>query len=181
MVNKRMVHGSRIVLLGFVFGSILSLAGQQSPAPSPLPANIATKLGFGKSAYIKNGHGGEIAYEAISSDIEGWGRFVLVNSPDKADFVVEVNSYQSGEVRNTSHTDYGTSDGKPQSAAGATKDFSGSSVSMRIYEPKSDRELWSGTEKVKSAFKKKAEEDNMVEASEKLFRRFHDQVEPPAK
>ena len=177
-----MVHGSRIVLLGFVLcGSMVSSAAQQSPAPSPLPANVANKLAFGKSAYIKNGHGGEIAYEAISSDIEGWGRFVLVDSPDKADFVVEVNSYQSGEVRSTSNTDYATPDGKPKASAGASKDFSGSSVRMKIYEPKSERELWSGTEKVKSAFKKKAEEDNMVEASEKLFRRFHDQVEPPAK
>jgi len=61
----------------------------------------------------------------------------------------------------------------------ARKDFSSASVTLKIIEAKMGRELWSGTEKVKSALKKKAEEDNVVAAAEKLFLRFHDAVEPP--
>lgn len=172
----------RIALGGWVLcGFILGTPAQQAPPASLLPANEMAKLAFGKSAFIKNEHGGNIAFDAISSDIEGWGRFVLVDSPDKADFVVEVSSYESGEVRSTSKTDYATADGKPQTSSGASKDFSGSSVTMKVYEPKTLRQLWSGTDKVKSAFKKKSEEDNMVEAAEKLFLRFHDTVEPLAK
>jgi hypothetical protein len=50
-----------------------------------------------------------------------------------------------------------------------------------VYEAKSKRELWTGTEHVKSGFKKKTEEDNLVAAAEKLFLRFHDSVEPRGK
>ena len=168
----------RVALVGLLLcGFILGLSAQTAPS---LPANIAAKLAFGKSAFIKNEHGGNIAFDAISSDIEGWGRFVLVNSPDKADFIVEVSSYESGEVRSTSFGS-ATPDGKPQTSSGVSKDLSGSSVTMKVYEPKTQRQLWSGTEKVKSAFKKKTEEDNMVEAAEKLFVRFHNTVESPAK
>jgi hypothetical protein len=159
----------------------LAIAAHQSSAPGALPPNVAGKLAFGKSAYIKNEHGGNLAFEAISSDIEGWGRFVLVDFPDKADFVVAISSYEGGSVSSNGHTDYATPDGKPKTSSGASKDLSGSSVTMKIYEPKTQRELWSGAEKVKSALKKKAEEDNMVAAAEKLFLRFHDTVEPPAK
>lgn len=173
---------ARVACVGlFLFGFILGTTAQQAPPASSLPANVMAKLTFGKSAFIKNEHGGNIAFDAISSDIEGWGRFVLVDSPDKADFVVEVSSYESGEVRSTSKTDYSTADGKPQTSSGASKDLSGSFVTMKLYEPKTLRQLWSGTEKVKSAFKKKTEQDNMVEAAEKLFLRFHDTVEPAAK
>lgn len=160
----------------------LAIAAQQPSAQAgTLPPNVAGKLAFGKSAYIKNEHGGNIAFDAISSDIEGWGRYVLVDSPDKADFVVAVSSYEGGSVSGGSHTDYATPDGKPKTSSGASKDLSGSSVTMKVYEPKTQRELWSGSEKVKSAFKKKAGEDNMVAAAEKLFLRFHDTVEPPSK
>jgi hypothetical protein len=153
-------------LVVFVLASMVS-AQTSSTQPRPLPPNIAAKLTFGKSAYIKNAHGANIAFETIDSDIEGWGRFVLVDSPDKADFVVEINSYEAGGVSNTSNAD----------SVGASKSLSGASVTMRVYEPKTERELWSGTEKVKSALKKKAEEDNLVAAAQKLFLRFHDTVE----
>jgi hypothetical protein len=160
-------------------GIPLTIPAQQAPKHAgSLPPNIAEKFAFGKSAYIKNEHGGNIAFEAISSDIEGWGRFVLLNSPEKADFVVEITSYEGGSVNVGSHTDYATPDGKPQQSSGASKDLSAATVNMKIYDATTRRELWSGTEKVKSAFKKKSEADNLVAAAEKLFLRFHDSVEP---
>lgn len=129
--------------------------------------------------YVKNEHGSNIAFDAISSDIQGWGRFTLLDSPDKANFIAEVTSYESGSVRAGDSTKYATPDGKPQYSTGASKDLSAASVTLKIYDAKSKRELWSGTEKVKTAFKKKSEQDNVVAAAEKLFRRFHDAVEPP--
>ena len=155
---------------------------QQASTPSgSLPPNFASKFAFGKTAFIKNDHGSNIAYDAISSDIQGWGRFTLLNSPEKADFIVEISSYEGGSVSMGSHTDYATPDGKPHESSSATKNLGASTVTMKVYDPKTERQLWVGSEKVKSAFKKKAEEDNIVAAAEKLFVRFHDSVEPPGK
>jgi len=159
--------------------SVLVAAQQATPNPKALSATFSERLAFGKSMYVKNEHGGNIPFEVINGDIQGWGRFVMLNTETNADFIAEVTSYGSGSVSVGSTTDYATPDGKPRQSTGARKDFSSASVTLKIIEAKMGRELWSGTEKVKSALKKKAEEDNVVAAAEKLFLRFHDAVEPP--
>jgi hypothetical protein len=152
-----------------------TLTAQQNP---PISQNFSERLAFGKSMYVKNAHGGNIAFDAISTDLQNWGRFTILSTPEKADLVAEIASYESGTVSlggNTSAPD----DRSAQS--GVRKDFSSSSVTLKVYEAKTNRELWTGSEKIKSAFKKKTEQDNVVAAAEKLFLRFHDAVEPPGK
>jgi hypothetical protein len=159
------------------------LVGQQPSAQSGAisrSVDASTKFGFGKSIYVKNEHGSNVAFDVINSDIEGWGRFSMLNSPDKADLIAEITSYDAGGFSVGGNPVY-SADGKPVSSAGARKDLSPASVTLKLYDAKIRRELWSGTEKVKSAFKKKSEEDNVVAAAEKLFLRFHDFVQPPGK
>jgi hypothetical protein len=150
-------------------------SGTRSPS-----ADASVKFSFGKSIYVKNEHGSGVAFDVINSDIEGWGRFSMLNSPEKADLIAEITSYDAGGFSLGGNPIY-TADGKPVSSGGARKDLSPASVTLKVYDAKSRRELWSGTEKVKSAFKKKAEEDNVVASAEKLFLRFHDFVQPPGK
>jgi hypothetical protein len=167
-----------LIALAFV-----PVAAQQ---PSALSGSISrsadpsVKFAFGKSIYVKNEHGSNVAFDVINSDIEGWGRFSMLNSPDKADLIAEVTSYDAGGLSVGGNPVY-SPDGKPVSSAGARKDLSPASVTLKVYDAKTRRELWSGTEKVKSAFKKKSEEDNVVAAAEKLFLRLHDFVQPPGK
>lgn len=159
-----------------------SLAAPQLSAQQPTSAasqSFSERFGFGKSMYVKNEHGGSTAFDAIASDIQGWGRFTLLDAPDKADFIAEVTSYGSGSVRVGDAPGYTTPDGRPEYSAAASKDLSLGSVTLKVYEAKSKRELWAGTEKVRAAFKKKSGQDNTLAAAEKLFRRFHDAVEPP--
>jgi hypothetical protein len=101
--------------------------------------------------------------------------------PDKADLIAEITSTENGGVTVGSNTDYATPDGKPRESSSTSKDLSASSVTLKVFEAKTRRELWTGNERVKSAFKKKAGEDNMVASAEKLFKRFHDYVEPPGR
>jgi len=160
--------------------SVLIFAAQQATSYSKaLSATFSERLAFGKSMYIKNEHGSNIPFEVINGDIQGWGRFVMLNTETNADFIAEVTSYGSGSLTVGSTTDYATPERKPRQSTGAHKDLSSASVTLKIHEAKTGRELWSGTEKVRSALKKKAEEDNIVAAAEKLFLRFHDAVEPP--
>jgi hypothetical protein len=133
---------------------------------------------FGKSIYVKNEHGSDVAFEVINSDIEGWGRFTMLNLPEKADLTAEITSYDAGGFRVGGNPVY-SAEGKPQDSMGARRDLSPASVTLKVYDAKTKRELWSGTEKVKSAFKKKAQEDNVVASAQKLFLRFHDFVQPP--
>ena len=152
----------------------------QQTAAKPVSAIAADKFAFGKTMYIKNEHGSDTAYDAIVTDIQGWGHFEIVNSPDKAQIIAEISSYESGGISARGNSGYSTPDGKPP-LLGASKDLSTPSVNLKVYDAKTQRELWSGSERVKGAFKKKTEEDNLVASAERLFLRFHDYVEPPAK
>jgi hypothetical protein len=159
------------------FCSLVTIA--QQPAPKSLAAAEAERFKFGKSMYVRNERANSIAFDTINSDLQGWGHFVPASSPEKADLIVEVTSIEGGGVSMSSKTDYGM-DGKPSSSSKTSKDLSASSISMKVLEARTKRELWLGTERVKSAFKKKAGEDNILAAAEKLFKRFHDYVEPPS-
>jgi hypothetical protein len=161
----------------------IPLAAQEPSAAGgtrSISAEASAKFSFGKSIYVKNEHGSNVAFDVINSDIEGWGRFSMLNLPEKADLTAEITSYDAGGISVGSNPIY-TADGKPESSMGARKDLSPASVTLKVYDGKTRRELWSGTEKAKSAFKKKTQEDNVVASAEKLFLRFHDFVQPPGK
>ena len=151
------------------------VVAQQTP---PISQNFSERLAFGKSMYVKNEHGGQVAFDAISTDLQNWGRFTILDTPEKADLIAEVSSYESGSVSLGGNT---PAPHDRSAQTGVRRDLSSSSVTLRISETKTNRELWTGTEKIKSAFKRKTEQDNVVAAAEKLFLRFHDAVEPPEK
>lgn len=162
-------------LLSIALMLVTALVAQQTP---PISQILSDRLAFGKSMYLKNEHGGHIAFDAISTDMQNWGRFTILNTPEKANFIADVTSYESGTVTlggNTSASD------DRSAQTGVRRDLSSSSITLKIYDAKTNRELWTGTEKIKSAFKKKTEQDNVVAAAEKLFVRFHDAVEPLGK
>jgi len=169
---------SRAVILFALAAS--SFCQQPAPAKS-LAAAAAERFNFGKSIFVKNEQANVIPFDVINSDIQGWGRFVMAGASDKADLIAEVTSTENGGVSVGSKTDYATPDGKPRESSSTSRDLSASSVTLKVFDAKTRRELWTGNERVKSAFKKKAEEDNMVASAEKLFKRFHDYVEPPGK
>ena len=168
-----------VVAANFVTTCVERCAAQQTTA-KPASAIAADKFAFGKTMYIKNEDGSDTAYDAIATDIQGWGHFEIVNSPEKAQIIAEITSYEAGGISRQANTGYSTPDGKPP-LLGASKDLSTPSVNLKLYDAKTQRELWSGTERVKGAFKRRTEEDNLVASAEKLFLRFHDYVEPPGK
>lgn len=165
-----------VFILSLVFA--VAIQAQQPPAKSP-SLSAADHFAFGKTVLLKKASVSDIAFETIESDMQGWGRFVMVSPPQKADLVAEVSSEQGGGVSRSDTTTYGA-DGRPQSSSGTNRDFSPSTVTLKVYDSKSRLLLWSGTEHAKFAMKQKAQENNLVEAAQRLFEKFHDKVEPPA-
>src|SRR5437763_3526110 len=52
----------------------------------------SARLAAAKTAFISNVHGNTIPFDVISSSLEGWGRFTLVNAPEKADVIIEITA-----------------------------------------------------------------------------------------
>jgi hypothetical protein len=169
--------------------SALTAGAQQPPAPTPEPKSApaatppavpADRLKASKNIFLKRTGGSDIPYNVINSGFEGWGRYVLVDTPDKADLIMEISapSDDSG-TRVTAKTSRET--GMPESGYSSSKEISSDPIKITVYDAKSKRPLWSATDKPKFAMKQKAKENNLVESAERLFAKFHDRIEPVPK
>jgi hypothetical protein len=169
-------------LLLFLLASGILIAAQQEqkpeekkPAP-PIPP--AARLAAAKTAILKKaGSGSNVAYDVVSSTLEGWGRFTLVNTPEKADVIVEVFSVEESEGGISASTGRG---GRGRSVGGGHQ-ATIAEIRLTVYDAKTHISLWTGTEHPKGAMKKVDRENNEVEAAQHLVARFHDDLEPPPK
>jgi hypothetical protein len=149
----------------------------QTPPTPARPLTRAKNLATATTAYVKYGGGNRIPYDAIESALEGWAHYTLVETPEKADIIIEISAPEEGGVSVSSSTSI--SGGRPDESTRTTRSISASQVRMSVYDQKTKLPLWSGTEQPKFAMKRNAKENNLLAAAQKLFERFRDRVEPP--
>lgn len=77
------------ILILFSSAAIAASAQQQK---TPVPLTPSARLTAAKTVFMKDGGGNGIPFDVISSALEAWGRFTMVDSPEKADVVVEVSA-----------------------------------------------------------------------------------------
>lgn len=159
---------------------ITGVATAQEQKKSP-PISPSARLAAAKNVFVKNVAGGsDLPFNVISGAIESWPRFIMVDSPEKADIVIEVSApIQTGmsmygsqeEAKAAGHKDRPETEGRQLDI---------SDIRMRVYDPRSKIVLWSGVDQMKGfAAKQRTKADKIVEASQRLFSKFHDAVEPP--
>jgi hypothetical protein len=150
----------------------------QAPAPKKfVPPSV--RLKEAKTVYVKNGGGSDIPYNVIEGGVEGWGRYTVVNSPEKADIIMEVISPQddAGGVTVTSKTT--NSSGRPEESTSSSRNLNtGGDIKLTVMDAHNQVMLWSGKEQARGGFKQKSRADNMVESAAKLLREFRERVEP---
>lgn len=180
----RLVAPLAILISGLVpFAQEATRPAPEVTKPTP-PMSPFLRLTSAKSVFIRSSGGSDIPYNVISSSMQGWGRYDIVNSPEKADLIMEVAA-PSGSVGGITVSSSTKNDqyGRPQDSVSSSRDLSsgGGTVRLVIYDPRSKAPLWSVTEEAKGAMRQKAREDNLVTAAEKVFTKFHDRIEPPGK
>ncbi|HEY6252265.1 MAG TPA: hypothetical protein VI685_20100 [Candidatus Angelobacter sp.] len=177
-----------LALFGLITAGFLTAGAQQPKPPEPPPANAGAaahydRMAAAKSVFLKNAGGNDIPFNVISRNFESWGRYILVDSADNADLVIEIQSPDDGSEK------------KDKDSGGSkTSVYSGNQQKEQSYTPKptvdvitfivydkNKRPMWIGREEPKYAVRHKAEETHLVEAAQKLFTRFHDRIEPPVK
>lgn len=171
------------VLLAISLTSAVQQEQKQEPKPEEKPAaapplSASARLAAARTAFLrKTGNGDNAAYDVVSTTLEGWGRFTLVNSLEKADIVVEIFSQSDSDGGITASVG---SDGR-RGREGKVKQSSLSEIRLTVSDARSRVPLWTGIERPKSGMKKTDRENKEVEATERLMQRFHDAVEPPGK
>ena len=159
---------SRVATVVLLFAA-LSFAQDQKPPATPI--SPSARLAAAKTAYVTNGGGSEIPYNVIESGMEGWGHFVLVNTPQQADVIIEVQAPEE-----ESGTGVSSSNGH---SASVSHDTSVAIIKLTVYDARTHLPLWSAIERPKGGFKEKTRDDNLVKAAENLVSRFRDRMEPP--
>jgi hypothetical protein len=192
-------------MLTFLFGCLMSMTlalvsaafglqkSDQQPAKPASPASAEKKvtpkidtptarLTSAKTVFITRSQGGNIPYDTIRTTLDGWQRFTLVNSAEKADLVIEVaSSGGDNGVRVGRSMTPNPETGRMEESTHSTRDLSATEISMTVLDARNKRILWRGTESAKYAVREKARENNLVEAAEKLASKFHDRLEPPGR
>jgi hypothetical protein len=171
-----------------------SPAGQQPPAaekPTPQPTAVpekkpvietaSTRLVSARNVLIVRTRGSMVPFEVIQSTLDGWGRFTLVETRDKADLIIEIASNGDSSIQVSSSSSVSPDSGKEEKSTSTRKDLTPTAVTMTVSDARNKRPLWSATETVKFAVKEKTKENNLVDAAERLAAKFHQRLEPAAK
>ena len=159
-----------------------SSAHTQQPAEKkPLIETPSMRLAAAKTVFITRTHGSRIPLDVIRSMMEGWERFTFVETPEKADLIVEIFSTGDSSVQVSSSSKVSSESGHEEKSSSTRKDISPTEVKMTVFDSRNKRPLWAATESVKFAMKEKGKENNLVDASERLASKFHQRLESGAK
>jgi hypothetical protein len=157
-----------------------SAHAQQPAEKKPLIETPTMRLVAAKSVFITRTHGSRIPLNVIRSTMEGWERFTFVDTPEKADLIIEIFSTGDSGVQVSSSSKVSPETGHEEKSNSTRKDISPTEVKMTVFDSRNKRPLWAATESVKFAMKEKGKENNLVDAAERLASKFHERLEPPA-
>jgi hypothetical protein len=169
-----------MVLMVATAGGVQSHA-QQPPEKKPMIETPSMRLAGGRNVFMVRTHGSHIPFDVIRSTMEGWGRFTFVETPEKADLIIEIASSGDSGVQVSSSSNVSPETGHEEKSSTTRKDISPTDIRMTVIDARNKRALWAATESVKFAMKEKAKENNLVEAAEHLASKFHQRLEPSAK
>jgi len=158
-----------------------SAHAQQPAEKKPLIETPSMRLAAAKTVFITRTHGSRIPLDVIRSTMEGWERFTFVETPEKADLIVEIFSTGDSGVQVSSSSKASPESGHEEKSSSTRKDISPTEVKMTVFDSRNKRPLWAATESVKFAMKEKGKENNLVDASERLASKFHQRLEQSAK
>ncbi len=147
------------------------VVAQEAPKPAPIASHA--RLLAARSIYIEHA-GGRLPNDVIGDAFQGWGHYLVVADPAQADLIVSIDAPTS---------DSGVSVGGGNSRHGAPPPSRSPSsdvtqIRLTILDAHDRVLLWSGSEQPKSSLKESKREDNIVDASLLLFRRFRNVIEP---
>lgn len=158
-----------------------SAHAQQPAEKKPLIETPSMRLAAAKTVFITRTHGSRIPLDVISSTMEGWERFTFVETPEKADLIIEISSTGDSGVQVSSSSKVSPETGQEEKSNSTRKDISPTEIKMTVFDSRNKRALWTATESVKFAMKEKGKENNLVDASERLASKFHERLEQSTK
>ena len=170
-------------LLVVVLVSGMALAQEKPPTPAepknPTYVSPSARLAAAKTVFLKNISGSEIPFNVISGGLEGWGRFLPVDSPAQADIVIEITSPDDDHTTpNRTNARVGAN-GRMEESSSTNRAIYEGPIKMVVSDARTHLTLWTASEQPKGGFRQRAREDHLVEAAQHLLTKFRQRLEPP--
>src|SRR5260370_33462662 len=122
-----------------------------------------------KSIVVTRSRGRAIPYDVSKSTLEGWGRFTLVETKDKADLVVEIaTTGGDSSVRVATSSGPSPLTGRIEQSGSSSRDLSNAAITLTVYDARNKRELWVGTETAQSAMTATPRDNHLVARDQRL-------------
>ena len=170
-----------LVVVGLIPGILL--AQEKPPAPPeqkhPVYASPSARLAAAKTVFVKNKGGSDVPYNVISGALEGWARFVPVDSPEQADIVIEVTSPDDDNHSSTTSKTHVGLNGRMEDSTSTTRNVYEGPIKMVVSDARTHLTLWAASEQPKGGFRQHARDEHLVEAAERLVAKFRARLEPP--
>lgn len=172
-----------LVVVLLIAGVLFAQEKPQAPPEQKNPAYVSpsARLAAAKTVFMKNNGGSEIPFNLISGGIEGWARFVPVDSPEQADIVIEITSPdddRSSQSTSKSKTKVGAQ-GHMEDSASASRTVNEGPIKMVVSDARTHLTLWAASENPKGGFRQRARDEHLVEAAQRLLTKFRERIEPP--
>src|SRR5262250_2487903 len=89
--------GSVPALVGLILAGLAFARAQQPKPPATSGAAVHyDRMAAAKNVFLKNAGGNDIPFNVISRNFESWAHYILVDSPDNADLIIEIRSPDDG-------------------------------------------------------------------------------------
>jgi hypothetical protein len=157
-------------VLAILLVATCALAKQRKDVPlAPLPAKVVAA----RTVFLTNAGGSDLAFDAFYSKMKSWGRFEIVDTPEKADLIFEL-SYMTvrGGTRVWSSTN--TYDGSTQVHSAAITD---PQVLLTIFDGENHAALWSTVEHRRLARLQRNREKETINAAERIVSKLKTRLE----
>lgn len=157
---------SRIFALSFLLVVVsMSVFAQEEAKQGPQKMLSAdARLQAATTIYLKNSSKSDIPMQVVQASFEGWPKYMVVDSPEKADLILQVDA--AIEAPMTSDDD--KKDEKK-------KDLTITSVRLTALESRNKVVLWSQSDRPTG---KGSKEEKTIEATQRLIHAFRKRVEP---
>jgi hypothetical protein len=164
----------------FCLFSCLTAIAQDQPTEPKKYMSPQARMAAAKTVYLRNGGGTDVPFNVIQAGIESWPHYVVVNSPEKADLIIEVISPEEVSKSSSVGAKVDTKGGSAAPSSSASPDFAAPQIiKLTVTDAKTKVVLYSVTERPKNAWKEKARTDSQIECAQKLLALLHNRVEPP--
>ncbi|MGA1998822.1 MAG: hypothetical protein ABSG52_02425 [Terriglobales bacterium] len=170
-----------LVVVLLISGILLAQEKPQAPPEQKNPAYVSpsARLAAAKTVFMKNNGGSETPFNVISGGMEGWARFLLVDSPEQADIVIEITSPDDGHTSQSGSKTKVGSKGRMEDSASTTRNEYEGPIKMVVSDARTHLTLWAASDQPKGGLRQRARDEHLVEAAQRLITKFRERIEPP--